>query len=50
MEDRGFSVTRHYLDLKTAFRAEFSFKGDSPGRVIGVNSEMDGNIYARIGI
>lgn len=39
MEKDGFDVTRHYLGLDTAWRAEFtSGKG---GRVIGVNSEMD---------
>jgi metal-dependent amidase/aminoacylase/carboxypeptidase family protein len=39
MSSRGFLVTRHYLGLETAWRAEFTHgKG---GRVIGVNSEMD---------
>lgn len=39
MEMQGFVVTRHYLSLETAWRAEFvAGKG---GRVIGVNSEMD---------
>jgi len=39
MDSHGFQVTRHYLELETAWRAEFSHgKG---GRVIGVNSEMD---------
>ncbi|KAL4244405.1 peptidase M20A family protein [Abortiporus biennis] len=36
---RGFTVTKHYLGLKTAWKAEFSHGKD--GRVIGVNSEMD---------
>jgi len=35
----GFTVTRHYLGLETAWRAEFSHK--KGGRVLGVNSEMD---------
>ncbi|TFK29663.1 aminoacylase 1-like protein 2 [Coprinopsis marcescibilis] len=36
---QGFQVTKHYLGLSTAWRAEFSFgKG---GRVVGINSEMD---------
>ncbi|KAK2463569.1 hypothetical protein APHAL10511_004320 [Amanita phalloides] len=35
----GFKVTKHYLGLATAWRAEYDHgKG---GRVIGVNSEMD---------
>lgn len=39
MESHGFVVTRHYLGLQTAWRAEFTHgKG---GRTIGVNSEMD---------
>ncbi|KAG2132805.1 hypothetical protein DEU56DRAFT_441588 [Suillus clintonianus] len=39
MENHGFSVTRHYLGLKTAWRAEYTHgKG---GRTIGINSEMD---------
>lgn len=39
MTKHGFTVTRHYLGLKTAWRAEFSYgKG---GRVIGLQSEMD---------
>ncbi|KAH0836700.1 hypothetical protein J3R83DRAFT_8423 [Lanmaoa asiatica] len=39
MESHGFVVTRHYLGLHTAWRAEFTHgKG---GRTIGVNSEMD---------
>lgn len=35
----GFVVTRHYLGLETAWRAEFS--NGSGGRVLGINSEMD---------
>lgn len=39
MEVNGFRVTRHYLGLETAWRAEFQhLKG---GRTIGINSEMD---------
>ncbi|KAJ2930843.1 hypothetical protein H1R20_g6258, partial [Candolleomyces eurysporus] len=39
MSHQGFTVTKHYLGLATAWRAEFSFGGR--GRVIGINSEMD---------
>lgn len=48
MSSRGFTVTRHYLGLDTAWRAEFTYStkrghgargGD--GRVVGVNAEMD---------
>ncbi|OAX43969.1 amidohydrolase [Rhizopogon vinicolor AM-OR11-026] len=39
MENHGFFVTRHYLGLETAFRAEYTYgKG---GRTLGINSEMD---------
>ncbi|KAG9313027.1 amidohydrolase [Chiua virens] len=39
MESHGFAITRHYLGLQTAWRAEFTHgKG---GRTIGVNAEMD---------
>ncbi|KAF8347836.1 hypothetical protein F5887DRAFT_954361 [Amanita rubescens] len=39
MSRHGFKVTKHYLGLATAWRAEFQHgKG---GRVIGINSEMD---------
>jgi metal-dependent amidase/aminoacylase/carboxypeptidase family protein len=39
MESHGFFVTRHYLGLKTAFKAEYTYgKG---GRTLGINSEMD---------
>lgn len=39
MATHGFHVSRHYLGLHTAWRAEFSY--GTGGRVIGVNSEMD---------
>lgn len=39
MSKHGFTVTRHYLGLETAWRAEFSY--GSGGNVVGVNSEMD---------
>ncbi|KAI0299325.1 hypothetical protein BC826DRAFT_967166 [Russula brevipes] len=39
MSSRGFTVTRHYLGLDTAWCAEF--KRGLLGRVIGVNAEMD---------
>ncbi|KAG2157795.1 uncharacterized protein EDB93DRAFT_1078462, partial [Suillus bovinus] len=39
MESHGFSVTRHYLGLKTAWRAEYTH--GQGGRTIGINSEMD---------
>ncbi|KAM6497089.1 hypothetical protein JOM56_007562 [Amanita muscaria] len=36
---QGFKVTKHYLGLATAWRAEYQHgKG---GRVVGINSEMD---------
>ncbi|KAH7913842.1 hypothetical protein BJ138DRAFT_1001456 [Hygrophoropsis aurantiaca] len=39
MESHGFTVTRHYLGLDTAWRAEYVHgKG---GRTLGINSEMD---------
>ncbi|OSX64497.1 hypothetical protein POSPLADRAFT_1180127 [Postia placenta MAD-698-R-SB12] len=45
MSSHGFAVTQHYLDLPTAWRAEFthtsSSNADAKLRVIGVNSEMD---------
>jgi metal-dependent amidase/aminoacylase/carboxypeptidase family protein len=40
MSSRGFTVTRHYLGLATAWRAEFK-RGGAQGRVVGVNAEMD---------
>jgi metal-dependent amidase/aminoacylase/carboxypeptidase family protein len=39
MTSHGFKVTKHYLGLDTAWRAEFT-RGTG-GRVLGVNSEMD---------
>lgn len=39
MESHGFKVTRKYLGMQTAWRAEFSC-GEG-GRVIGLQSEMD---------
>lgn len=39
MIDHGFHVTKHYLGLRTAWRAEFQH--GTGGRVLGVNSEMD---------
>ncbi|KAJ6555742.1 hypothetical protein B0H10DRAFT_1207258 [Mycena sp. CBHHK59/15] len=39
MASHGFSVTRNYLGLPTAFRAEFTHGKD--GRILGVNSEYD---------
>lgn len=39
MENRGFCVTKHYLGLKTAFRAEYTH--GTGGRTLGINSEMD---------
>ncbi|KAJ7091359.1 hypothetical protein B0H15DRAFT_230660 [Mycena belliarum] len=39
MASHGFTVTKHYLGLDTAFRAEYSHK--QGGRVLGINSEYD---------
>ncbi|KAI9510511.1 hypothetical protein F5148DRAFT_1335385 [Russula earlei] len=39
MSSRGFTVTRHYLGLSTAWCAEFT-RG-AGGRTVGVNAEMD---------
>ena len=39
MSSHGFEVTKHYLGLETAWKAEFT-QGKG-GRVVGVNSEMD---------
>ncbi|KAI0079408.1 hypothetical protein K474DRAFT_1592196 [Panus rudis PR-1116 ss-1] len=39
ISEHGFTVTKSYLGLSTAWRAEYS-RGRS-GRVIGINSEMD---------
>ncbi|KAJ7577107.1 hypothetical protein C8J56DRAFT_380072 [Mycena floridula] len=39
MSDNGFKVTRQYMGLETAWKAEFTHgKG---GQVVGINSEMD---------
>ena len=39
MTEHGFHVTRHYMGLQTAWRAEFAH--GTGGRVLGINSEMD---------
>lgn len=39
MESYGFTVTRHYLGLETAWRAEYT--SGIGGHVVGVNAEMD---------
>ena len=39
MSSKGWEVTKHYLGLDTAWRAEFAV--GTGGRTIGVNSEMD---------
>jgi metal-dependent amidase/aminoacylase/carboxypeptidase family protein len=41
MSTRGFTVTRNYLGLETAWRAEFKRGAQGQGRVVGVNAEMD---------
>src|SRR5216684_5302497 len=42
MSSRGFTVTRQYLGLATAWRAEFRRDArGSVGRTVGVNAEMD---------
>ena len=41
MSSRGFTVTRHYLGLTTAWRAEFKRGVVVRGRTVGVNAEMD---------
>jgi len=41
MSSRGFTVTRHYLGLATAWCAEFKHGTPPRGRVVGVNAEMD---------
>ncbi|KAK0501404.1 hypothetical protein EDD18DRAFT_1142676 [Armillaria luteobubalina] len=40
METHGFQVTRHYLGLETAWRAEYTH--GRGGSTLGINSEMDG--------
>lgn len=39
MSSKGFKVTPHYLDILTAFRAEY--RVGTGGKTIGFNSEMD---------
>lgn len=39
MSSKGWEVTKHYLGLETAWRAEFTV--GNGGRTLGVNSEMD---------
>lgn len=39
MSSKGWEVTKHYLGLDTAWRAEFVV--GTGGRTLGVNSEMD---------
>ena len=39
MSSRGFTLTRHYLGLRTAWRAKYEYKRG--GRTVGVNAEMD---------
>ena len=39
MSSKGWEVTKHYLGLDTAWRAEFTI--GTGGRTLGVNSEMD---------
>ncbi|KAI0286076.1 hypothetical protein BGY98DRAFT_944832 [Russula aff. rugulosa BPL654] len=41
MSSRGFTVTRQYLGLETAWRAEFRHGARGVGRIVGVNAEMD---------
>jgi len=38
MADQGFHVTRHYMGLDTAWRAEYT--SGAGGRVLGINSGM----------
>lgn len=39
MSSKGWEITKHYLGLDTAWRAEFTV--GNGGRTVGVNSEMD---------
>jgi len=39
MSSKGWEITKHYLGLDTAWRAEFTV--GNGGRTLGVNSEMD---------
>ena len=41
MSSRGFTVTRQYLGLATAWRAEYRRGARGLGRIVGVNAEMD---------
>lgn len=41
MSSHGFTVTRQYLGLDTAWRAEFRHGARGVGRTVGVNAEMD---------
>lgn len=42
MSSHGFTITRHYLGLSTAWRAEYTHRGkEKTYRTIGINSEMD---------
>ena len=47
MSSHGFKVTKSYLDLETAWRAEFQHRssssttGRSSVKTLGINSEMD---------
>jgi len=41
MSSRGFTVSRQYLGLATAWRAEFRRGARGVGRTVGVNAEMD---------
>ena len=41
MSSRGFTVTRQYLGLSTAWRAEYRRGARGLGRIVGVNAEMD---------
>lgn len=46
MAKHGFQVTKHYLGLDTAWRAEFAYSNEenahhTTGRVLGINAEMD---------
>lgn len=43
MSSRGFTVTRQYLGLATAWRAEYrcGARARGRGRIVGVNAEMD---------
>ena len=40
MSSHGFKVTEHFVEIETAWKAEYEY--GRGGRVLGVNSEMDG--------